>query len=320
MQNDKNAITLPKRRSRGRLRGVKLAPYVFCSGFVICFLAFQVFPILYTFYLSLTNWSPFEAEISFVGLKNYFELFQDERFRIALKNTFILVAMITPVQAGIGLFIAAVLSRKFFSARVRNTFRLFNFMPYLTSAVALGLFFGIMFDPFFGYVNKALELLHISGPDWTGEVWPARFLVAMVVVWRWSGYTSVMLLAGITNISQDIYDAAEVDGAGEWQTFRRITLPLLRPVLIFVILTNMIGCFQLLEEPMFLFGGGGSGNTVVGGPRNAVLTGVWVMYDTAFGSTMRYGYGAAISYGMFFVICLVTLVFNKIAGWGGDEK
>ncbi len=312
----KNTAVLPKKSNKSSMTGVKVAPYVFCAGFVMCFLTFQLFPILYTFYMSLTNWSPFNAT-TFIGLQNYIELFTDVRFLSALKNTAILVAMITPVQAILGLFIAVTLSRNFFPAR--NAFRLLNFMPYLTTPVALGVFFAILFDPFFGYVNKALALLGITGPDWTGDVWPARFLVAIVTIWRWSGYTAVMLMAGITNISKDIYEAAEVDGANEWQTFAKITLPLLRPVLVFVILTNLIGCFQIFEEPLLLFGGGGSGASGVGGPRNAVLTGVWMMYDTAFGSIMRYGYGSAIAYGMFLVIGIVTIAFNKIVGLGREK-
>lgn len=304
-------------RMTSAFTGKAVAPYVFSAPFVIFYLLFLAFPIIYTFYMSLMDWTPFDAP-TFAGIKNYIELFQDERFYKALTNTFILMVMIIPIQLSLGMFMAVMLSSKYM--RFKNAFRLFNFLPYLTTPVALGLFFAILFDPTFGYINMALEMLGLPQPDWTGQPWPARAMVAIITIWRWSGYTGVMFLAGITNISEDIYEACEIDGADGWKRFIHITLPMIKPVVVFVTLTTLIGCFQIFEEPLLLFSGGGSGRGLVGGPQGAALTGIWMMYDVAFGTVMRYGYGAAISYGLFLAIGIVTLVFNKIVGIGGDDK
>lgn len=298
------------------LSGKKVAPYVFSAPFVLFYILFLAFPILFTFYMSLMNWTPFDSPV-FIGLRNYLELFTDARFYKALGNTFILMLMIIPVQLSLGMFIAVILSSKYMP--FKNAFRLMNFLPYLTTPVALGLFFAILFDPVFGYINMALKLIGLPQPDWTGNPWAARAMVSMITVWRWSGYTGVMLLAGITNISDDIYEACEIDGANGWQRFIRVTLPMIKPVVVFVTLTTLIGCFQIFEEPLLLFSGGGSGRGLVGGPQGAALTGVWLMYDVGFGTVMRYGYGAAISYGLFIAIGIVTIVFNRLVGIGRDN-
>jgi cellobiose transport system permease protein len=300
-----------------KLSDKSVAPYVFSAPFVIFYFVFLAFPILFTFYMSLMNWTPFDTP-AFIGFKNYAELIQDARFYKALTNAFILMAMIIPVQLSLGMFMAVTLSDK--RIRFKNTFRLFNFLPYLTTPVALGLFFAILFDPAFGYINMALKLLGLPQPDWIGEPWAARAMVSLVTIWRWSGYTGIILLAGITNISDDIYEACDIDGAYGWKRFFHITLPMVKPVIVFVALTTLIGCFQIFEEPLLLFSGGGSGRGLVGGPKGAALTGVWMMYDVGFGTIMRYGYGAAICYGLFVAIGLVTLVFNRIVGIGRDNK
>ena len=288
-----------------------IAPYYFVAPFLVFYIVFLVFPIIFNVYVSFTDWNAF-GKANFIGIDNYIELLSDSRFFMSLGNTGILMLMITPIQMVLGMLIAVVLSQKYFP--FPNAFRLANFLPYLTTPVALGIFFAMLFDTHFGYVNKMLELIGITGPDWFGKVWPARFLTAILAVWRWSGYTAVMFMAGITNISDTIYEAADIDGTNVWQSFWYITLPLLKDVAVFVIITNMIGCFQLFEEPVMLFTGSGMGSHSIGGPRNAVLTGLWMMYDTSFGTVMRYGYGSAISVGLFVIIGVVTIVFKKIVG------
>lgn len=294
-----------------RINEKALAPYYFTLPFVLFYATFLVFPIIFNVYVSFTDWNAF-GQADFIGIDNYIELLSDTRFFKALGNTGILMLMITPIQMVLGMLIAVILSQRYFPAP--NAFRLANFLPYLTTPVALGVFFAMLFDTHFGYVNKLLELLGIAGPDWFGKVWPARFLTAILTVWRWSGYTAVMFMAGITNISDSIYEACDIDGANAWERFWFITLPLLKSVVVFVVLTNMVGCFQLFEEPVMLFTGSGMGSHNIGGPRNAVLTGLWMMYDTSFGNVMRYGYGAAVSVGLFVVIGVVTIIFKKIVG------
>ncbi|MDR1287017.1 MAG: sugar ABC transporter permease [Treponema sp.] len=311
-----------KREYHGKKQGInplsrQAAPYVFSAPFVLFHFTFLLFPILFNFYMSLTNWTPFDPP-AFAGIRNYLALFVHARFYRALCNTFILMLMIIPLQLTIGMIIAVILSYK--SMIMKDTYRLCIFLPYLTTPVALGLFFAILFDPTFGYINMALDLLHLPQPDWTGRPWAARAMVALITIWRWSGYTGVMFMAGITNISDDIFEACEIDGANGWQRFWYVILPMVKPVAVFVTLTTLIGCFQIFEEPLLLFSGGGSGRGLVGGPRGAALTGVWLMYDTAFGDIMNYGFGASISYGLFLAIALVTLVFNRIVKIGDSNN
>jgi multiple sugar transport system permease protein/cellobiose transport system permease protein len=311
-----SALTLKKRPRKGWL-GKEIAPYVFSAPFIIFYFTFLLFPILFNFYMSLTNWTPFDAPV-FIGIRNYLALFRHDRFYKALTNTFILMIMIIPLQLAIGMVIAVIISNK--RMIFRDAYRLFNFLPYLTTPVALGLFFAILFDPTFGYINMALKLIGLPQPNWINRVWPARTMVALITIWRWSGYTGIMFMAGITNISDDIFEACEIDGANGWQRFWSVTLPMVRPVAVFVTLTTLIGCFQIFEEPLLLFSGGGSGRGLVGGPRGAALTGVWLMYDVAFGDVMNYGFGASISYGLFLAIAMVTFVFNKFVGIGGSSR
>ncbi|MDO4547486.1 MAG: sugar ABC transporter permease, partial [Clostridia bacterium] len=192
-----------------------------------------------------------------------------------------------------------------------------NILPYLTSSIALGMIFSILFDANFGGINNFLRAIGVANPpNWISKPWPARFMVAMITVWRFAGYTSVLFLAGITNISPEISEAAEIDGANALQKTTRIVLPLLRPITNFVIITTMIGCFQIFEEPFMIFKVMGK---LVGGPQNAVLSGMWLFYDTAFGTTMRYGYGSAIAVALIIFIAILTFIVNKLLKIGGDK-
>jgi cellobiose transport system permease protein len=167
-------------------------------------------------------------------------------------------------------------------------------------------------------------LLHFGVVDegiyWLGEPGYARMVVVIMLFWKGFGYTMIFYLAGLANIPKDLNEAAEVDGATAFRTFTSITLPLLKPVTSFIIITGIIGGFQLLEEPLLLLGGSGQGSSiaVIGGPDSCCLTTVWNMYDTAFGSTTRYGLGAAIAYGL----CIIIAVFSFFGARfykGGDE-
>jgi multiple sugar transport system permease protein/cellobiose transport system permease protein len=288
--------------------------YLFVSPYFLIYVSFSLFPIIYTFYISLTKWNGFDAPV-FYGLKNYLDLFKDERFYNALGNTLIFMLMIIPIQIALGMVIAFILSSKITPAK--NAFRLFNFLPYLTTPVALGIIFGIMFDYQFGIINSIITGLGIARENinFMSRPWPARIMVSFVGIWRYYGYTSILFLAGLTNINPELYEAAEIDGVNSIQKITKISIPLLKPVIIFVVLTTMIGCFQMFEEPFILFTVG-SGPQMVGGPEYACLTGMWFLYDTAFGTMMRFGYGSSIAYGMFMFIAILTLFTYRIMKWG----
>lgn len=280
-------------------------PYFFILPYFLIYISFSLFPVVYTFYVSLTEWSGFTAPV-FVGLKNYATLLQDERFYDAMGNTLIFMGMIIPVQIVLGMLTAVILSSK--KMIVRDAYRLMNFLPYITTPVAMGILFAILFDWQFGMINLILSALGITKDNinWIGQPWPARFMISAITIWKYYGYTAVLFLAGITNISPDLYEAAEIDGANSFQRFTYITMPLLRPVVIFVVLTTMIGCFQIFDEPFMILAG------VAGGPENSCLTGVWLLYDTAFGTIMKFGYGSAIAYMMFVFIALISISLYRV--------
>ena len=297
----------PKPCKQKMLYRRRITPYAFIAPFFIIFFAFSVFPIMFSFYVSLNGWNGFNPG-AFVGLSNYAALLKDPKFFKSLSNTLLLMAMIIPPQIIIGLTIALLLNTKHLP--FRKGFRLLNFLPYLVASVALGMIFSILFDANFGSINVTLRSLGIKNPpNWIGKEWPARIMIAMITVWRYAGYTSVLFLAGITNIKADLYEAAEIDGADGWKKTRYIILPLLKPVTSCVIITTMIGCFQIFEEPVMIFKVMGK---LVGGPNNAVLSGMWYFYDTAFGSTMRYGYGCTIAFGLLVCIAILTVLVNRI--------
>ena len=284
------------------MRKRKAIPYIFVAPYFLIFAAFSIFPIIFSIFISLHDWQGYN-EATFVGIKNYIEVFGNARFYKAVGNTFILMLMIIPVQIILGFLIATFLNSKWM--KLKKVFRLLNFLPYLTTPIALGVIFALLFDPAFGSVNQVLEWIGLNAVNWTKEEWPARVLVAFVTTWRYVGYTAVMFMAGITNISPDLYEASEIDGANSIQRVFRITLPLLKPVTIFVVLSTMIGCFQIFEEPFMIFNVAGR---LVGGPNNSVLTGIWLFYDTAFNNQFRSGYAAAIALCLIVVIAIISFV------------
>ena len=291
------------------------APYVFIAPYALLFVTFSVFPILYGFYISLNNWNGLTPPI-FTGIENYLQVVRDPRFFMALKNTLIFMAMIIPPQIVIGFLLAYVLNSSL--VRGRGFFRTMYFMPYLTTAIAIGTIFGHLFERNFGLINQLLVTsgAMAKGINWTGDVWWSRTMISFVTVWRYVGYTSVIFMAGLMNINPDLYEAAEIDGANGFQKMWRITLPMLRSVSNFIIITTVIGCFGIFEEPFMIFD---STTRVIGGPGYSSLTGMWLFYDTAFSNAMRYGYAGAISFSLFIFLMILTFFVNKLLNVGGDQ-
>ena len=295
-----------KKRLGSYQRKQRVAPYFFIAPYFLVFVMFSLFPIVYTFYISLLNWTGI-SKPEFVGLANYMALFSDKRFWHALVNNFEFVIMILPIQLSISFLIALLLNHKLMIWK--KGFRILSFLPYLTTPVALGVIFGILFDSHVGQINTIIENLGGSAIAWTTRPWPAKIMIVIITIWRYAGYTSILFMAGMTNIDPQLYEAGEIDGASFWQQVRFITVPLLRPITVFVIVTNLIGNFQMFEEPYMIFT---SAANMVGGPNDSVLTGVWYFYDTAFSNQLRFGYGAAIGVGMFIVIAVVSVTANKL--------
>jgi ABC-type sugar transport system permease subunit len=282
-------------------------PLVFVLPFLVFFFTFNLFPILYSFKLSFFDWSGV-GEQTFIGLKNYITIFtKDKIFGKSLWNTVYMMVISFPFAILFGLVIAVFLSNL---KCLKRFFQTVNFLPYITTPVAIGLIFSFLFDRNTGIVNRVIEAFGGEGLNWLGNSVYAQIVIAIMVVWKYTGYYMALYLAGITSISEEIYDAAKVDGAGVWTTFSRITLPLLKPITIFIVVTSLIGGLQLFDEPNLMFNV--STTSIIGGPDRSCLTMVWNFYDVAFGSTARLGYGSAVATSLFLLIVLVSLIGMKL--------
>ncbi len=290
-------------RSRG-------AVLFFLSPYFIMYLSFGLIPIIFSLIVSFTSWNGI-GEKTFVGFKNYIFLFSpDSYFFQSIYNVLIIMVGYIPLQIIFGLFLANLLYGRY--VKWKSFFQLVNFLPYIVTPVAVGIMFSLLFDWQTGIVNKLLLKYGFvqEAVNWLGDPTYARIVIIFMMFWKGFGYTMVFFLAGLANIQKDLYEAAWVDGASPRRTFFQITIPLLKPVTSFILITGIIGGFQLLEEPMQLFKGTGSA-TLIGGPDHSALTPIWNMYDTAFGTTQRYGLGAAIAYGLFIIIAFVSFIGFK---------
>jgi ABC-type sugar transport system permease subunit len=296
-------------------------PYLFVLPFFLCYFAFQLYPLLFSFVISLTNWdSLFLNERRFTGLANYLRLFQDPYFYQSIGNTLIFMIGYIPLIIVLGLLLAVSL---FNLPRCKRLFQTLNLLPYITTPVAIGIIFSFLFDWSSGIVNRLLlgwQLIP-EGVNWLGRGGTARLVVILIVLWKNLGYYFVVYLAGLTSIPQELNEAAIVDGASPRQIFTHITLPFLRPITIFLVVTSIIGGFQLFDEPNLLFGGGlaSNGTQAIGGPDRSCLTAVWYFYDKAFKSTSYLGYGASISYGLFLFILAFSWLSFTIANRKEDQ-
>lgn len=296
-------------------------PYVFIAPFFIIHIAFSLFPVLYSFVISLYQWDGI-GEKAYIGFQNYATLFtKDNLFFKSVGNTFLIMSVPLPVLVIGGTMLASLINSKF--VRGKRLFQTINFLPYLTAPVAVGILFGLMFDQQNGVVNEALKSMGLlnEGLYWLKDGNLARIVVMIMCTWKYMGYYMVLLLAGITSISSDIYEAARIDGAGMVTTFFRITLPLMKNTLTFVIIQGMIGSLQLVEDPMTLLTGWISGgqSAVAGGPDRSSLTMMWYMYDTGFGTNMNYGYAASIAYATFIIIAIFAFIINMLLDRRGKD-
>jgi cellobiose transport system permease protein len=243
-----------------------------------------------------------------VGFANYARVFSTGLFWKACLNNFLFILMATLPGLPLALFIAFLLDR--YVVRGRNLYLAGIFSPAVTSAVAIAVVFSVLFDKR-GLVNAGLQAFGIEPVMWLLRPWPMRITLAILLIWRWLGWNVVLYLAGLQSIPSELYEAARVDGASAVQSFLRITVPLIRPVLLYTIIISGIGMLQLFSEPFLLTSGqGGAG---LGGRGNALLTMFMYLYNSAF-RQFEFGYAAAVSYVMFVLILLLSLVNLKFFG------
>jgi ABC-type sugar transport system permease subunit len=276
-------------------------PYLFISPFYILFLIFGVYPVLFSLYLSFTEWKGL-GPIKFVGLKNFELLLRDQVFLQSMTNGVILFFLYVPVMTFLALVLAVILNSK----RVRG-FRFFRtviFIPYIMNIVAAGFTFRLMLNEKYGLVNALLGIVNIPPVPWLESVWGGRVSLALLVIWAWLGYNMVIMLAGLQTIPSELTEAALIDGANPTQAFFHITIPLMRPVILFSVVLSTMGSFNLFSEIYNLTGGG---------PINATITPVIVIFNQAFGN-FRLGYASAMAYVYFVILFALTLLQFRYFG------
>ncbi len=278
-------------------------PVIFLAPFCICFLLFNLFPILYSFYMSTLDWAGYNEKV-FVGLKNFVSIFTtDKVFWKSVLNTLRIGLVGFPIALALGLIFASVLSNV---KKFKNALQTANFLPYITTPVAIGMIFTFIFEEHVGIFNKLIEFLGGDAVNFIGTAKWAPFVISFMIIWRNTGYFMTMYLAGITSIPDELYEAAKIDGASSLQCFFRITIPLLKSVTTFLVITSTIYMFQMFDEANLLFTNQSS--SVVGGPEQSCLTIVWNFYNQAFGSNPRMGYASAMSCVLFVIIAVVSII------------
>jgi len=311
-------ITSSQRRTQDRRAAIKQAKrnawaYAFISPFYILYAVFGLFPLLYGLWLSLHKWDGI-SPMQWVGAANYIKLLTDDIWWKAIYNTIWLFVGATIPQLIIALLLAFIINTPY--VKGKDFFRAAFFAPNVASAVAVGLIFGALLGTRYGMLNYALGFFGIKPIDWLGSSTWLKPSIVMVIIWQWTGYSMIIFLAGLQSINPELYEAARVDGALTRDIFRHITLPLLRPVIVFQVILSIIGAMQIFDIPVLL--AGGTQSSAPGGTDRSGLTALVLIYWTAFKYT-TFGYAAAMAVGLFILIIIFTYIYNRFQGRNPTE-
>jgi cellobiose transport system permease protein len=295
----------PRSTWRSRLYAFegRSAPYVYVSPFFLAFGAFGLFPLLYTAWISLHSYR-LGGRMRWNGFENFGWLFSNPDFYNALWKTFTIGVLSTVPQLLMALGLAHLLNYKL---RGRTFFRVAMLMPYATSVAAATLVFALIFGRDQGVVNGLIGLVGIEPIDWRNGDWTAQIAISVIVIWHWTGYNALIYLAGMQSISKDLYEAAAIDGANHWRQFLHVTIPGLRPTILFTIIVSTIGASQLFAEPL-LFGGG----TPNGGSVNQYQTLGLFMYEQGW-HYGQLGRAATVAWVMFVLIIVLVLINMRLS-------
>ncbi|NAZ82902.1 ABC transporter permease subunit [Kineococcus sp. R8] len=303
-----------RRRSAGpppvsaRPSGRRFWPqYVAIAPFFLLFAVFGLFPVGFSAYLAFHRWDGI-SPVTFAGLDQFRFLAADRTFRIAVVNTLIIWVLSTLPMLAMSLGLASLLNSV---RRFRTLYQVVLFLPSVTSIVAVAIFFKAMFGNSYGVVNAALRAVGLDAIGWLNGYWTIKIVICVLLTWQWVGYNAIIYFAGLQAIPSDVYEAAKIDGAGPLRTFWGITVPLLRPVILFTVVISTITGLQTFTEPQVLFGSNAATNPNSGGPGQAGLTMVLYFYQQAF-SNNNYGYGAAIAYAVFAIVAVFSIVNWRI--------
>lgn len=302
-------------RSRGRVQDwvhnvrANRWAYVFISPFYILFTLFGLFPILYSLYLSFHDWNGVRPP-TFIGWKNYEYVFGagGAVFWQAVQNSVIIFLLYVPLMTFLAVLMAVLLNYGY--VRFFRFFRTTTFMPYVTSMIAAGFVFQILFATRNGLINLVLGVFGIGPIPWLDTVLGTRVTLAIMLIWAWLGYNMILMLAGLQTIPKDLHDAAKVDGASEQQVLWHITIPLLRPIILFSVVLSTTGTFNLFNEVAALA-------TLTGGTERAILTPMIKIYSDGF-RHFEFGRASAEAYVYFMLIAVLT--FFQFRYFGNKDQ
>jgi len=286
------------RRRLGRW-DVKASPYLYISPFFILFAIVGLFPLGYTAWVSLHDWDLIGGKGDFVGLDNFTNVLAQPNFRTGLRNTFSIFLLSSVPQVFTGLVLAAVLNA---NLRAKTFWRMGVLLPYVVAPVAVGLIFSKMFADQSGMFNTILGNVGIDPIRWHADVLSSHIAIATMVNFRWTGYTTLILLAAMQAVPSDLYEAAVIDGASRARQFFSVTVPMLRPTIIFVVITSTIGGLQIFDEPRMYdqFGQGGA--------DRQWMTVTMYLYELGWGAQQSFGRAAAVAWILFLIIISIGLL------------
>ncbi|TQO19942.1 cellobiose ABC transporter membrane protein [Rhodoglobus vestalii] len=287
---------------------VRFSPYLYISPFFVLFALVGLFPLLYTAWVSVHDWNLIGGQGDFVGIDNYVTVLSQQYFWTSLRNTFSIFLFSSVPQVVLAMGIAAFLD---YNLRAKTLWRMGVLLPYVVAPVAVALIFSNLFGDRFGLINEILGGVGIDAIRWHVDVIPSHLAIATMVNFRWTGYTTLIFLAAMQAVPRDYYEAAIIDGANRLRTFWSITVPLLRPVIIFVIITSTIGGLQIFDEPR-MFDQAGQG-----GANRQWQTLTLYIYELGWGQR-NFGRASAVAWLLFLVIILIAIlnfaITRRIAG------
>ncbi|MFY0758897.1 sugar ABC transporter permease [Metabacillus dongyingensis] len=296
-----------------RKRKQFLIGILFTSPWIVGFFIFQIYPILMSFYYSLTDYNLFSDPV-WVGFDNYKQLFSDEKFFLSLYNTFYITAFGLIPHMAFALLMAMLLNTK---VKGMSIYRTIYFLPTLVPAVAGSLLWMWMFNGQYGLINEVLSWFGLVQPNWLVD--PSWTKPAIIIMGFWgTGTTTIMYLASLQDVPAVYYEAAEIDGANFWHKFRHITLPAISPVTLFLLIIGLIGSFQFFTQGIIFAQSAQS----IGGPENSMLFYAVYLYQTAF-SFLKMGYASAMAWVLFIIVLLFTIIILKTSArwvyYGGEK-
>ncbi len=281
-------------------------PYVFIAPSLVLLTVFFLIPVVTALLMSFTDFDIYSLAnlqfARFVGIRNYTNLFSDPIFWKAMFNTFYFLVVGAPLTILVALVAAVMLNSKL--VRFKSILRVGYFAPVVATLVAVSVVWKYIYDPHFGLLNYALSFIGVPPRDWLSNPFWAMPAIIFFAVWKNFGYTMMIFLAGLQTIPDTLYEAAEIDGAGPWQRFWRITVPMLAPTTLFVTVVTLIGYLQLFAEPYIMTGGG---------PVDSTLSIVLLMYRQGF-RYWQMGYAASLAFVLAVVIFILTMIEMKIQG------